>query len=135
MPGQSMVAEPQLNATPLIDVLLVLLVMLIFTIPVATHAVKLNLPHDVHGTPPASVRLEIYSDGEMYWNDEHISSVAELLPRFQATVRRETPAPIKVVPDKRAPYERVAQVLAAAQRSQVTALSVAPIADTATAGF
>ena len=134
MPGQSMVAEPQLNATPLIDVLLVLLVMLIFTIPVATHAVKLNLPHDKLGAPPASIRLEIYSDGEMYWNDEHIASMAELLPRFQATVRQEMPPPIKVVPDKRAPYERVAQVLAAAQRSQVTALSVAPIADTGIAG-
>jgi hypothetical protein len=44
------------------------------------------------------------------------------------------PPTIKVVPDKRAPYERVAQVLAAAQRSQVTALSVAPIADTGAAG-
>jgi biopolymer transport protein ExbD len=134
MPGQSMVAEPQLNATPLIDVLLVLLVMLIFTIPVATHAVKLNLPQRVLGTPPSSIRLEIYSGGEMYWNDEHIASVAELLPRFEAVARRESPPPIRVVPDKRAPYERVAQVLAAAQRSHVTALSVAPIADTGVAG-
>jgi biopolymer transport protein ExbD len=84
MPGQSMVAEPQLNATPLIDVLLVLLVMLIFTIPLATHAVKLNLPHGELPAPPASVRLEIYSGGEMYWNDEHITSVAELLPHVTA---------------------------------------------------
>ena len=73
MPGQSMVAEPQINATPLIDVLLVLLVMLIFTIPVATHAVKLNLPQGPAGTPPPSVRVEIYSDGEMYWNDERVA--------------------------------------------------------------
>jgi biopolymer transport protein ExbD len=130
-----MVAEPQLNATPLIDVLLVLLVMLIFTIPVATHAVKLNLPHPERGTPPPSVRVEIYSEGEMYWNDEYIASVAELLPRFEAVARQAMPPLVKVVPDKRAPYERVAQVLAAAQRSHVTALSVAPIADTGAAGL
>jgi biopolymer transport protein ExbD len=129
MSGQSMVAEPQLNATPLIDVLLVLLVMMILTIPIATHAVKLNLPQAAPGTPPPSVRVEIYSEGEMYWNDEHIASVADLVPRFEAVARQETPPLIKVVPDKRAPYERVAQVLAAAQRSHVTALSVAPIAD------
>jgi biopolymer transport protein ExbD len=130
MSVKSMLAEPQLNATPLIDVLLVLLVMLIFTIPVATHAVKLNLPQATPGTPPPSIRVEIHAQGEMYWNDEHIASVAELLPRFAAVARQETPPLIKVVPDKRAPYERVAQVLAAAQRSRVTALSVAPIADT-----
>jgi biopolymer transport protein ExbD len=135
MPGQSMVAEPQMNATPLIDVLLVLLVMMIFTIPVATHAVKLNLPHDERGPPPPSVRVEIYSEGEMYWNDEYIASVAELLPRFEAVARQVKPPLVKVVPDKRAPYERVAQVLAAAQRSHVTALSVAPIADTGAAGL
>lgn len=133
MSGQSMVAEPQMNATPLIDVLLVLLVMLVLTIPIATHAVKLNLPQAAPGTPPPSIRVEIHSGGEMYWNDEHIASITELMPRFEAVARQEMPPVIKVVPDKRAPYERVAQVLAAAQRSHVTALSVAPVADTGVA--
>jgi biopolymer transport protein ExbD len=125
-----MVAEPQLNATPLIDVLLVLLVMLIFTIPVATHVVKLNLPQPAPGTPPASVRVEIYAGGEMYWNDERVASVAELVPRLDAIASLASPPLLKIVPDRRAPYERVAQVLAAAQRSHVKSLSVAPIADT-----
>ena len=69
-------AEPQMNATPLIDVLLVLLVMLIFTLPMATHAVKLNLPQAVAGLPPASVTMNIDFDGHLYWN-------GELLPRDQ----------------------------------------------------
>ena len=59
MSGHSHVAEPQLNATPLIDVMLVLLVMLIITLPVATHAVKLNLPQGQAGAPPPSIRLDI----------------------------------------------------------------------------
>ena len=129
MSGHSDVAEPQVNVTPLIDVMLVLLVILIITLPVATHAVKLNLPQGDSGAPPRSVRVDIYSAGEMYWNDEHVNTVAELLPRFEALAQMENPPSVKVVPDKRAPYERVAQVLAAAQRSRVRVLSVAPIAD------
>jgi len=113
----------------LIDVMLVLLVILIITLPVATHAVKLNLPQGDYGAPPRSVRVDIYSAGEMYWNDEHVDSIAELLPRFAALAQMKDPPIVKVVPDKRAPYERVAQVLAAAQRSRVQALSVAPIAE------
>jgi biopolymer transport protein ExbD len=122
--------EPQVNVTPLIDVMLVLLVILIITLPVATHAVKLNLPQAGSGPPTPSVRVDIYSGGEMYWNDEHMASVEDLLPRFEAVAREGNPPLVKVVPDKRAPYERVAQVLAAAQRSHVQRLSVAPIADT-----
>jgi len=130
MSGHSHTAEPQVNVTPLIDVMLVLLVILIITLPVATHAVKLNLPQGAAATPPASVRVDIYAAGEMYWNDEHMESLEQLLPRLEAVALQANPPAIKVVPDKRAPYERVAQVLAAAQRSGVKALSVAPIADT-----
>jgi len=129
MSGHPDVAEPQVNVTPLIDVMLVLLVILIITLPVATHAVKLNLPYGDTAAPPRVVRVDIYSAGEMYWNDEHVDSIAKLLPRFEALAQMEDPPIVKVVPDKRAPYERVAQVLAAAQRSHVPSLSVAPIAD------
>jgi biopolymer transport protein ExbD len=128
MSGQSH-AEPQLNATPLIDVMLVLLVILIITLPIATHIVKLNLPQGGATTPPPMIRVGIYSGGEMYWNDERVESVAALLPRLVALGRQANAPVLRVVPEKRAPYERVAQVLAAAQRSHVKLLSIAPIAD------
>jgi len=133
MSVQSHAVEPQVNVTPLIDVMLVLLVILIITLPVATQTVKLNLPQAGSMPPPQAVRVDIYSGGEMYWNDEHMASVDALMPRFEAVAREANPRLVKVVPDKRAPYERVAQVLAAAQRSRVKLLSVAPIADTAMA--
>ena len=122
-------AEPQLNATPLIDVLLVLLVMLIFTLPIATHAVKLEIPRGIPGPPPPAVQLEILYRGELYWNGQHVATVDELVPKFAAIAGQTNPPLLKVMPEKRAPYEIVAQVLAAAQRSHVTRMSVLPVAD------
>ena len=119
----------EMNATPLIDVMLVLLIILILTVPVATHAVKLNLPRPGPGTPPPSVRLDIAFDGSLYWNGEFVPSVAQLSPRFAGVMQQPDPPVINVVPEKRTKYERVAQVLAAAQRSRVTRMSVAPVAD------
>jgi biopolymer transport protein ExbD len=129
MSDHSLVAEPQLNATPLIDVMLVLLVILIITLPVATHAVKLNLPHERLEAPPPSIRLDIDWSGEMYWNDERIASLEQLMPRLEALGRQANAPVLRVVPEKRVPYGRVAQVLAAAQRSLVRSLSVAPVSD------
>ena len=127
MSSASDLAEPQLNATPLIDVLLVLLVMLIFTLPVATQITRLNLPRGEPGKPPAAVNLEILYHGEIYWNGEHVDSVAALTPRLLAVAHSDTL--VKVSAEKRAPYERVAQVLAAAQRSHVEKLNILPVAD------
>ena len=119
-------AEPQLNATPLIDVLLVLLVMLIFTLPVASHAVKLNLPQEVAGPPSSAITVDIDFDGQLYWNGDSVSS-QELERKFRETAHVQRPPRVKIVPDKRVDYDAVAQVLAAAQRSGVTSLEVQPI--------
>ena len=129
MADTSSLAEPQLNATPLIDVLLVLLVMLIFTLPIATHAVKLNLPQGPHGPPPPAIQLEIASTGDVYWNQEHVESLAALVPRFARLAGMADPPLLKVGAEKRAPYEKVAQVLAAAQRARVQKMTVMPVAE------
>jgi biopolymer transport protein ExbD len=115
-----------MNATPLIDVLLVLLVMLIFTLPLATHAVKLNLPQAVNGPPPASVTVNIDFDGQLYWNGQSLPR-DQMEKKFRALAAATDPPSVKVIPDKRVRYEDVAQVLAAAQHSGVKGLSVAPI--------
>ena len=129
MSGHSSVAEPQLNATPLIDVMLVLLVIVIITLPVATHTVKLNLPQGRAGTPPPSIRLDIASDGAIYWNGEELASLEHLRARFVAVANSSAPPRVNVMPEKRTRYEVVAQVLALAQRSRVTALGLPPIPD------
>ena len=128
-------AEPALNATPLIDVLLVLLIMLIFTVPVATHLVKLDLPVGPPGkSPPKVVRLEILYPDDIWWNGEYVATLDDLAPKF-ASIASQTNSPggqaplLQVWADRMAPYDRVAQVLAAAQRANVTRISVNPVSD------
>ena len=129
MSATTHVAEPQLNATPLIDVLLVLLVMLIITIPIATHAVKLNLPHGPvpPGPVPTAVVVGIAFDGVLTLNDEPVDSVASLERRLRE-LQRLDPAPhVLVRADARSRYEPVAQVLAATQRARVANLRIVDI--------
>jgi biopolymer transport protein ExbD len=128
--AQPALAEPQMNATPLIDVLLVLLVMLIFTVPVATHAVKLNLPHRTDQSPSETrplVTVHIDFDGQLLWNGSPLPDQVALESRFRDLAGLARQPRVKIIPDKRVNYENVAQVLALAQRSRVSALEVAPI--------
>jgi biopolymer transport protein ExbD len=128
MSGQSL-AEPQMNATPLIDVLLVMLVILIITLPIGTHAVKLNLPQPVPmpTSPPPPILVHIEFDGQLYWNSDRVAGLAALEQKLLAAGAASGNTRVKVVPDKRVHYEIVAQVLAAAQRARIPALEVAPI--------
>lgn len=121
----------EMNATPLIDVFLVLLVMLIVTVPIATHSIRLDLPvgRPVPLAHMEAIDIEVESDGRVFWNGEWIASDRELSARF-SEVGSAIPAPmVKVWPESRARYERVAQVLAAAQRAHVSKLALSPVAD------
>ena len=129
MSGDSSIAELQLNATPLIDVMLVLLVILIITLPVATHAVKLNLPQGRPAAPLPTIRLDIVYDGSIYWNGTQVASLEQLAKRFAAVAGSANAPRINVVPEKRTRYEIVAQVLALAQRSRVSSMGLSPIPD------
>lgn len=122
-------AQPEVNATPLIDVLLVLLVMLILTVPIATHQTSLSLPVGGIVDVPREVRLVIEFDGRMFWDGSEIANHDELLGRLRwAAAAAEQPT-VLVLPDKRARYEPVAQVLAAAQRMNVERISISGVRD------
>ena len=73
------------------------------------------------------MNLEILYGGELYWNGDHVDSIEQLTPKLLAAASGNTL--VKVSAEKRAPYERVAQVLAAAQRSHVQKLTILPVAD------
>jgi len=114
-----------INTTPLIDVMLVLLITLIVTMPVMTHAVKLNLPH--HGGQPIErevVTVEIDFDGTIYWNDSAVADYAQLEREFKITAAQGDQAEVRVRANRRAKYDVVAKVLAAAQRNGIRNLGL-----------
>jgi biopolymer transport protein ExbD len=116
--GQEIV---EMNTTPLIDVMLVLLVLLIVTLPIQTHAVKLEMPSNAPSAlvPPDVVELGVDFDGGISWNGAHISRAT--LDAYLADAARKDPQPeIHVNPDRLANYDVVAKVLADAQRLGAT---------------
>jgi biopolymer transport protein ExbD len=113
-----------INTTPLIDVMLVLLVTLIITLPVMTHAVKLDMPDVSHPPPPPPVQpevidLEIDFDGTIVWNGTPVQSIDQLEGYFRTDSVKDPQPEIHLRPDRRAKYDVVARVLAAAQRNRM----------------
>ena len=112
-----------INTTPLIDVMLVLLIMLIITLPIMTHAVKLDMPRP-NNQPPPEVRpevidLEIDFDGTIVWNGSVVPSIPTLEQYLRTEAAKEPQPEIHLRPDRRAKYGSVAIVLAAAQRNRM----------------
>jgi biopolymer transport protein ExbD len=108
-----------MNITPLIDVLLVLLVMLIITIPIQLHSVDMALPGaapPVLSTQPLVVRIDITAQSQLRWNGEALADRGELQSRLQAAARAPEQPEIHVHPDPHASYDTVAAVLSASQR-------------------
>src|SRR5881394_3151757 len=92
-------AEPSLNATPLIDVLLVLLVMLIFTIPVMTHKVAVTLPQAApRAQPQEIISIDVDFDGAVFWNGAAVGSIPSLEQRLRALLARNPDARVDVRP-------------------------------------
>lgn len=124
-PGGSDETLCDMNTTPLIDVMLVLLVMLIVTIPIQTHAVKLDLPPPNNNPPPPNqqpvvVNLEIDFDGTPIWNGSPVPSRAQL-DRYFTDIAAQIPQPeVHLRPNRLAKYSDVARALADAQRLGVT---------------
>ena len=112
-----------INTTPLIDVMLVLLVTLIITLPVMTHAVKLDMPQNRDQPPPPVqpevIDLEIESDGTVVWNTTPVPSLDTLESYFHTYADKDPQPEIHLRPDRRARYDVVARVLAAAQRNHM----------------
>jgi biopolymer transport protein ExbD len=116
-----------INTTPLIDVMLVLLIMLIITIPIQTHAVKLNMPI---GKPPQStvqpqvVTIDIDFDGTIIWNGETLSGRPQLENYMRAAAAQQDQPEIHLRPNKLVKYRNVAMVLASAQRLGLTKVGI-----------
>jgi biopolymer transport protein ExbD len=114
--------EPMMDisTTPLIDVMLVLLIMFIITLPVMTHAVKLDMPQSKNTNPPPVViepiQLEVDWDGTVIWNGTPVQ-LGALEGYFRVEAAKNPQPEVHVRPNRRANYDTVAKVLALAQRN------------------
>ncbi|MGS0892062.1 ExbD/TolR family protein [Burkholderia stagnalis] len=116
-----------INTTPLIDVMLVLLIMLIITIPIQMHSVKMDLPvgnPPPPAAPPEVVQIDIDFDGTTTWNGARVPDRAALEAKLTQVAAEPVQAEIHLRPNKLAPYKDVAGVLAAAQRVGATKIGL-----------
>jgi biopolymer transport protein ExbD len=124
-------AEPEcmmeINTTPLIDVMLVLIIMLIITIPIQTHAVKLNMPvgnPPPPPTPPEVVQIDVDFDGTVLWNGTIIPNRDELEVKLSSAASQPVQPEVHLRPNKLVQYKSVAMVMASAQRLGITKLGI-----------
>lgn len=121
-----------INTTPLIDVMLVLLVMLILTLPIQNHAVKLDMPQPNNQPPPPVeprvIDIEIDYDGLIIWNGTPVASIGTIDTYFRQEAQLEPQAEIHLRPDRRAKYDQVANVLASAQRHRMIKIGFVNVA-------
>jgi biopolymer transport protein ExbD len=116
-----------INTTPLIDVMLVLLVMLIITIPIQLHSVNLNMPIGNPPPPleqPVVITVDVDFDGTIYWNGEVLANKAALEERLASAAAMPVQPEVHLRPNKLAEYRDVAMVMASAQRIGVTKLGL-----------
>jgi biopolymer transport protein ExbD len=109
----------EINMTPLVDVMLVLLIIFIITVPVMKHSVNVDLPRassEPQDAKPQTIRLSVDADGSYWWNEGRVGD-AELPRLMKAEAAREPQPELHIRGDRSVRYERVAQAMAAAQQS------------------
>ena len=119
-----------INTTPLIDVMLVLLIMFIITIPIQTHAVKMNMPVPNNAAPPPKppeiIRIDVDFDGTIGWNGEIIQpgDRGAVESRLAAIAAMPDQPEVHLRPNKLVTYKHVAMIMATAQRLGVTKIGI-----------
>lgn len=113
-----------INMTPLVDVMLVLLIIFIIAVPVITHSVKVDLPradNTVNEIKPETVNLSVTADGAIHWDETDVSE-GELDQRLAEEAKKQPQPEIYIRGDRKVEYEHVMRVMAAVQRAGILKL-------------
>lgn len=109
----------EINMTPLVDVMLVLLIIFMLAVPVMTHTVKVELPqagHKASDTEPQIIHLSVAEDGQIVWDNESVSNETLRL-RLQAAAQQQPQPAVHLSGDRKVAYEHVAKVMASIQQA------------------
>ena len=117
------------NMTPLIDVMLVLIIMFIITIPIPNNAININLPNGApppqsNEKPPEIINLKLDAQGKIFWNDQPVENKQALENLFMTVSKKSEQDQIKLQPDRMTEYKQVAMVMAMAQRLNITKIGI-----------
>ena len=111
-----------INTTPLVDVMLVLLIIFLITIPVVTHTVPVKLPSErnqPYKTKPENINIAVNKEGDMFWNEQYVPDTSVLLGKLKV-VAALTPQPaVNIRGDQNTRYEFIGKVIFAAQRAGI----------------
>jgi biopolymer transport protein ExbD len=111
-----------INTTPLVDVMLVLLIIFLITIPVVTQTIKLDLPKERNlptQTKPENIVIAVNRDGEVYWAQERIPDNETLVNRLKAEAVKEPQPEVHIRGDMEVRYESVGRIVVACQRAGI----------------
>ena len=114
----------EINMTPLVDVMLVLLIIFMITVPVLTHSVKIDLPqakNEPNIVQPQTITLSVTADGSVHWNETTVDAAA-LENRLQAAAAQKPQPEIHIRGDRKVAYEQVVKTMAAVQRAGIQKL-------------
>jgi biopolymer transport protein ExbD len=111
-----------INTTPLVDVMLVLLIIFLITIPVVTQSITLELPKErnvVTVTKPENILLAVSKDGDVYWNTHQIRDIDELVATLTEKAKQKPQPEVHIRGDQAARYESIGRVVFACQRAGI----------------
>ena len=115
-----------INTTPLVDVMLVLLIIFLITIPVVTQSIVLSLPKETNiarQTKPQNIEISVSKDGDVFWNNQPVADSEALFQRLK-TVATQNPQPeVHIRGDEKARYESIGRVVFACQRAAIAKIS------------
>jgi len=111
-----------INTTPLVDVMLVLLIIFLITVPVAIHTVPVDLPEErnvPYETKPENIQLAVNKNGDIFWNESYIPDKAILLARLQAEAQKRPQPEVHIRGDQRTAFEAIDQVISTTQQAGI----------------
>ena len=115
-----------INTTPLVDVMLVLLIIFLITIPVVTQTVAMNLPKETNiarQTKPENIEISVNKDGDVYWNAQLVPDNEALFQRLKKVATMNPQPEVHIRGDEKSRYESVGRVIFACQRAAIAKIS------------